>query len=441
VTDRPEQAFAKVQDHCTIIKKARDSRRPVSIREVSVEEDVAMTIRTLTVALLLCLPAVGIAEEKGKAPCDADTTRGAGTRAYPRFSWDRIPLYMHVRKADSYTPSEIKFLARFPLITFEKANGHKDHGSVEKGTLVAARAVKKVNPNARILYYRNVIVHYGGYEADKQLKKIPGAFLKDSKGGVKLVRGRVRAYDLSDPKLRQWWTDSCSAVTKDPAIDGIFLDGNIKALVPGYLAKPIGADKKKKVLAGYHLMMKQTREAIGPKKLMIANVIRARFKDAGLEYLHYFDGSYLEGFFHNVGRAGYEEYVARGIDAMQKAARGGKIIAFTSGLALPKNNSKMGIDEAHAKVRSEAQARAALTYPLAVFLIVAEKYSYFRVHEGYSANESDRWMRWFGEYDKPLGPPAGPAVRKGAIYTRKFQHADVRLDISKRQGKITWRSR
>lgn len=50
-------------------------------------------------------------------------------------------------------------------------------------------------------------------------------------------------------------------------------------------------------------------------------------------------------------------------------------------------------------------------------------------------------MRWFPEYDKPLGPPAGPAVRKGFTYTRKFQHADVWLDIKKRQGKITWRSR
>jgi len=400
-----------------------------------------MEIRILTCALLLCLPAGGMAGEKEDASRDAETTRGNRTRHYPRFSWDRIPLYMHVRKATSFTPKEIKFLARFPLITFEKANGYKTHGSVEVGTLVAARAVKKVNPEAKILYYRNVLVHYGGYQADKQLDRIPGAFLKDSKGSVKLVRGRVRAYDLSDPKLREWWVLACRDMARNAAIDGILLDGNIKALEPGYLARQIGPATKKNVLAGYHLMMKQTREAIGPGKLMIANVIRARFKDAGLEYMHYFDGSYLEGFFHNVGRAGYEEYVAKGIAAMQKAARSGKIIAFTSGLRPPSNKSRMGIDEGHGKVGSEAQARVALTYPLAVFLVAAEKYSYFRVHEGYSANENDRWMRWFPEYDKPLGPPAGPAVRKGATYTREFQHADVWLDIKKRQGKITWRSR
>ena len=381
------------------------------------------------------------AQEQPKGSAIVGTTRekAKSNASFPEFSWDRIPLYMHIRKEKAYTDKEIDYLARFPLITFEKANGHKQFGSVEEGTLMAARAVKKVNPNAKILYYRNVIVHYGSYDANERLAQIPGALLKDERGNTKLVRGRVEAYDLSDPDLRDWWVETCRSMTSDPAIDGIFLDGNIKALEPGYLAREIGREKKRQTMDGYHVMMKQTREAIGPDKLMIANVLRARFQDAGLEYMHYFDGSYLEGFFHNVGTASYEEYVAKGIDAMQKAARQGKVIAFTTGLALPENTSTIGIDEAHAKVKSDEQARAALAYPLAIFLIVAEKYSYFRVHEGYSANEGDRWMRWFPEYDKPLGPPSGPAVRQGLLYTRTFQHADVYLDIGQRQGKITWK--
>ena len=97
---------------------------------------------------------------------------------------------------------------------------------------------------------------------------------------------------------------------------------------------------------GYHLMMEQTRDAIGPDKLMLANILRARFENAGLEYLDYFDGSYLEEFFHNVGGVSYEEYVAKGIDAIQKAARQGKIIAFTTGFASPKNTSALANPEA-----------------------------------------------------------------------------------------------
>ena len=363
---------------------------------------------------------------------------GASATHYPEFSWERLPLYMHVRKAKSYTDEEIAFLAKFPLITFEKANGHQDHGSVEAGTLAAAKAVKEINPKTKILYYRNVIVHYGGYAADKALGQIPGAMLQDKSGGTKLVRDRVAAYDLSNADLRKWWVEACCRMTKEPHIDGIFLDGNIKALERGYLARQIGAVKKQQTMDGYRLMMKQTRDAVGPEKLMIANILRARFENAGLEYLDYFDGSYLEGFFHNVGGASYEEYVAKGIDAMQKAARQGKIIAFTTGFNAPRNTSALGIDEGHATVESDAQARAALTYPLAIFLTCAEKHSYFRIHEGYSANEGARWMRWFPEYDRPLGPPNGPAAKDGFRYSRTFQHATVELDIQKRTASIQW---
>ncbi len=390
-----------------------------------------------TVGLLLMCSSESSAQEIGTRPL---TVSGDDRKSsYPEFTWDRIPLYMHIRKATSYTDKEIAFMAKFPLITFEKANGHKDHGSIEKGTLVSARAVKKVNPKAKILYYRNVIVHYGSYAANKDLEGIPGAFLVGGKGETKLVRNQVPAYDLSNPKLRSWWVDTCKSMTSDPAIDGIFLDGNIKALEPVYLKRQIGVEKKKEVADGYHLMMKKTREAIGPNKLMVANILRARFNNGGLEYLDYFDGSYLENFFHTVGDVSYEDYVAKGIETMQKAARQGKIIAFTAGLAAPKNSSKMGIDEQHAAADSDKVARAALIYHLGVFLICAEKYSYFRVHEGYAADKNDRWMRTFPEYDRPLGPPSGPAKKDGFRYTRTFEHATVTLDLTKRTADIQWR--
>ncbi|MCP5538204.1 MAG: hypothetical protein H7A51_18475 [Akkermansiaceae bacterium] len=374
----------------------------------------------------------------GEACAKESKKEDAKKTGYPAFSWDRIPLYMHIRKATSYTDKEIAYIAKFPLITFEKANGHTSHGTIEKGTLVSARAVKKINPNATILYYRNVIVHYGGYGANETLKKIPHAFLENQKGDNKLVRSSVQAYDLSNPDLRKWWVDACSSMTQDPVIDGVFLDGNIKALEPGYLKRDIGAKKKQEVTDGYHLMMKQTRAAIGPDKLMVANILRARFNHAGLEYLGYFDGSYLEGFQHSIGSTSYEDYVAKGIDAIQQAASQGKIIAFTSGLTPPRNTSKMGIDEAHASVESYEQAQAALVYPLAIFLIAAGEHSYFRAHEGYAADKKGHWMRWFPEYDRPLGPPLGPAKKNGYQYTRQFKHATVLLDIKKRSADIKW---
>ncbi|BDS07498.1 hypothetical protein NT6N_25380 [Oceaniferula spumae] len=404
-----------------------------------------MKIAKISPSIMLALFVIaGSGQVTAEAVAKESESKKSATavRKLPAFSWDRIPLYMHIRKAQAYTDKEIAFIAKFPLITFEKANGHSAHGTIEKGTLVAARAVKKVNPDATILYYRNVIVHYGGYGANKALADIPGAFLKDTKSGnTKLVRSKVEAYDLSSPKLREWWVETCSSMTADPAIDGVFLDGNIKALEPGYLKRQVGAEKKKAVTAGYHTMMKDTRKAIGPDKLMVANILRARFKNAGLEYLDYFDGSYLEGFQHAVGKTSYEDYIAKGIDAMQQASRQGKIIAFTNGLAETENTSKMGIDEIHGSVESEEKARQALIYPLAIFLISAGEHSYFRAHEGYAADKKNHWMRWFPEYDKPLGPPLGPAKKDGYVYTRQFKHCSVTLDVKKRTADIKWQEK
>lgn len=370
---------------------------------------------------------------------DYENESSGGSAEYPEFSWDRVPLYMHIRKDSAYTDEEIAFLAKFPLITFEKSNGHKTFGSTEKGTLDAARKVKEINSKAKILYYRNVLVHYGSYAANESLHEIEGGLLGNKQGDERLVRDKVPAYDLSNKQLRHWWVEQCRQMTSDPAIDGIFFDGNIKALVPGYLRRDIGEEKKQQVEAGYHQMMLQTRQAIGPNKLMVANIIRARFEEGGLEYMNYFDGSYLEGFFHNVGRASYEDYVAKGIASMQQAARDGKIIAFTTALSRGNGMGEMGIDESHGVVDSEEEARASLIYNLAIFLICAEEYSYFRVHEGYSANGNHRWMRWFPEYDKPLGAPLGPAKQDGYQYQRNFQHASVAVDIQKRIADIQWR--
>jgi hypothetical protein len=355
---------------------------------------------------------------------------------FPAFSWDRVPRYMHIRKDTAFTDEEIRYLATFPLVTFEKSTGNKDSGSTEAGTLKAARAVKAINPATKILYYRNVIVHYGGYAANTALAEIPDAFLKGKTGSAKLVRNRVQAYDLTSKTVRDWWLSNAKQVCDDPAIDGLFLDGVVKILEPAFLRNEIGAEKKAAELAGYETLMAAARQQLGPKKLMVANVLRARFPDSGLGALRAFDGSYIEGFEGEVGMS-KKDYVAKGIAAIQTAAQQGSIIAFTCGLG----GNLQDADEAS---RSEAEAQPSgrtgdrSTYMLAMFLICAERFSYFDLKDGYDAKQSKLWLTRAAEYDRPLGAPKGPAVRSGYTYTREFAHASVRLDIEKQTGSIKW---
>lgn len=359
----------------------------------------------------------------------------------PAFSWDHVPLYMHVRKSTQFTEAEIRYLAGFPLITFEKTTGSQTFGSTEAGTLAAARAVKRINPASKILYYRNVIVHYGSYAANSQLGGIPGAFLVSNDGKSRLVRNTVEAYDLRNPRLRSWWVEGARQVCAEPAIDGVFLDGNVKVLEPAYLLKELGAARKRAVMEGYHELMRATRAAIGSEKLMIANLVRARFPDSGLGELATFDGSYLEGFETSVGATKREDYVAKGIAAAQEAARQGKIVAFTAGVGQAvegEAGNAQQTDEIRSRMMNDAEVQRRFTYCLAMFLICAEQHSYFLAHDGYDAARNFLWLKRPPELDRPLGPPRGPARHQGYVYEREFAHASVWLDIEHQTARVVW---
>lgn len=361
---------------------------------------------------------------------------------YPKFSWNHVPRYMHMRKSKAFTKKEFQYLAKFPIITLEKKTGMGTYGSTEQGSLEAAKGIKAINPDAKVLYYRNIIVHYNGYDVNKSLSEIDSPLLINAAGKTNIIHGGKRGgYDLTSSSLQSWWLDHCIAMAANAEINGIFIDGNIKVLEPAFLKKEIGQKKKAKVAKAYEQMMRDLKSRLGKDKLVIANIIRARLSNSGLDYLEYFDGSYLEGIEVAANGMTRLDYVARGIAAIQKAARDGKIICFSMGLGEAKMVG-MGIDDTRIKVGQGSAIQNRLTYTLAMFLVCAEKYSYFLAHDGYSVNRKDSsvWLKDFPEYSKPLGPPKGPAKKKGYIYSRDYEYASVWLDIENEKARIEWRS-
>ena len=362
----------------------------------------------------------------------------------PEFSWDRVPLYMHIRKAKNFTQDEIKYLATFPLVTFEKTTGSETFKCTEDGTLAAAKAVKEINPSTKILYYRNVTVHYGTYKANAEIDKVPGAFLVGKEGKTKLnLNGKYEAYDLNDPQVREWWVGNVKQLCADPLIDGVFLDGIVKVLSLGYMVRDIGKEGKAALVEGYKTMMTETRQAIGPDKIMLANVLRVGTPDNGLEAIKQFDGSYLEHFETFGEKVASRNYLAQSIETFQKAAREGYMIAMTVGLS--EMNTADGernlhkTDEIRKGLGANEDYNKRLNYLLSLFLVCAEKHSYFLAHDGYHAHKNNKvWMTRPAEFDRPLGPPKGPAVQDGYIYTREFAHAKVRVDIDNQVGEIEW---
>jgi hypothetical protein len=178
-------------------------------------------------------------------------------------------------------------------------------------------------------------------------------------------------------------------------------------------------------------MMEDMNNRMDSSKLKLANLIRASLPESGLDNMHYFNGSYMEGI------DGDKDYLAEEIKAAQTVAREEKIIAFCMNLGDEIPNLMNDVN-GHLILNASLQER--MDFSLAMFLISAEEYSYFLMHDGYNVNPnaSAVWMKRFAEYDKPLGPPIGPATQSGYIYTREFEHASVWLDLSQEKGEITW---
>ncbi|MDO6736303.1 putative glycoside hydrolase [Wenyingzhuangia sp. 2_MG-2023] len=370
---------------------------------------------------------------------------------YPEFSWDTMPLYMHLRKTTAFTKEEIKFIAKHPLITFEKTTGSRTYGSTEAGTIKAAEAVKKTNPNTKILYYKNVVINWPSYQEDEAfLKKHPEAILVDEKGKKALMtNNKTGFFDLSQENVRNYWIDHVAKITSNPYIDGIFMDANIKVLVPSFFKSRVGDAKQKELETGYLSMMNQLNTRLGKDNLLIANILRVRpeFKDVGREYLKFFNGSYLEGFEHESFGMSYADYLAKGIEAVQKSAREGNVIAMSLGLGEAGEHTVVGFDDQRKEVVLDDSFSNRLDYLLAIFLVCAEKYSYVYPHDGYSVNErrdgkgndSSVWLKTFPQYKKKLGAPKGPAQKEGYVYTRSFEYLDVTLDIEKKTATLDWK--
>jgi len=192
-------------------------------------------------------------------------------------------------------------------------------------------------------------------------------------------------------------------------------------------------------------MMHATRKATEPGKIIIANILRARFDNGGLEFMDYFDGSYLEGFEHAVGGVNKADYLAKGIATAQTAARQGKIIAFTLNVGQPTMSDN--IDEVHGHLKNfESIDQDRVNFCVALFLVIAEKHSYLCLHDGYNVNPRGRkptsnalWLKALPEYQKRLGKPKGPATKQGYHYSREFEHASVELNIESGKADIEWK--
>jgi len=177
---------------------------------------------------------------------------------------------------------------------------------------------------------------------------------------------------------------------------------------------------------------------MGPDKLIIFNPLHGHNgqRALGEDYLPVADGAMVDDFDRGANvRQQSKEYMASTIEIMRKASKDGKIVIFKGWPGFTWWSDPELMKKPHKEQYRVAKEQ--ITFPLACFLVGAGENCYFCYSWG--------WLGKYGtfdrypEFDKPLGPPKGEAVRKGWTYTREFAHASVFVDLEKKTAKIDWK--
>jgi cephalosporin-C deacetylase-like acetyl esterase len=352
---------------------------------------------------------------------------------YPAFSWETVPVAFHFGKTASLmTDEEAQFVAsRASFICLEKGHASEQFGYTEEGIEREAQQLKRYNPNLKVIFYWNTFLDYPMFQAHEEYQKHPEWWLKKLDGALDKKKGRIKRYDLSNPEVREWWTDVAKKAVIEGSCDGVFMDAFPQITHKRNIAL-WGQEKYDAIQQGLKEIIRETRKKIGEDKLIVYNGIRSTPSwQAGYDFPDYTDAAMIEHFgeFQSTSK----ECMLRDILEMEKACKNGKIVVFKGWPGFTFTDRK-----AMRKPLAEKReiAKKNLLFPLAAFLVGAQENAYFVYSWGYRMDNG--CLEWYPEFDKPLGEPLGDMVRDGWTLSRQFKHASVWVNLETREADIQW---
>ena len=357
---------------------------------------------------------------------------------FPEFSWDRVPVSAHFGIGEGLTPEQYDFIAdRFNFITLTAGPlPRSSKGSAELFTAEAARAIKKRNPKAKVLFY-------WASDKPKHQSKIaneayPGEYILQTQKRNGQKDRTIKWFDLTRNDVQSWWSDAAADAVHKYGCDGIFVDGATAGAPEASLSRVVGKKKAANMDKAVFAMLKEAKRKMGAGKLIIFNPLHGfdgKRGQLGQEYLPVTDGAMVDDF--DRARAQSKEYMANTIKTMRSAAKGGKVIIFKG---WPRFLADWRAGKMKNKTHDEVlrAAQKEITFPLACFLVGAEPNCFFCYSWGWTAK--DGALDWHEQFDMPLGPPKGDAVQKGWTFQREFKHASVYVDLESKVAKIAWKN-
>ncbi|VGO18369.1 hypothetical protein SCARR_00421 [Pontiella sulfatireligans] len=394
-------------------------------------------------------------------------------KGYPEFSWDKIPLNMHI--GASYTVWErdengdpildgngnprtdmvhgltaaetAEVAARYDFITLTGGSWTGEYfdevAGAEEVYSQAAQDIKALNPDAKVLFYWPPDGLKPHYAETLNLEGPAEKFVQ--------VNENYKYLAVANPAVRDWWTDIAGRTITQYNCDGVFIDG-YSSHTPGHPASsPYLSIAENEVLNNLRFTMwEEARAKMGPVGMQILNPIHGGWENdagtgGGWDHLMATDGAMIDNFIRADMDTLDDSHFIDNIVTLSTAAKEGKVMILK---AWPEFNwiaspySEMTVSEKNQLLYERRE------FPMACFLIGAGKYSYLCYSWGWSRDSGslNSWgsgddagsMMPIPEYEKSLGAPLGDYERYGLVFTREFEHAFVYVDIKNRESHIEW---
>jgi len=360
-----------------------------------------------------------------------DPLRLDAADGFPQFTWERVPLYAHVGIGDGLKNEQYEFLAdRFPIVTF---TGGVTRSSVEATIAAAAKTIKERRPGTKVLFYWSADMPKHQWAHSIATYPADG-YLSAKKNGKDSLQFDVRRADV-----REWWAGVAGKAVREYGCDGIFVDGLTAGVKNGPWSAMFGAKQAAEMDRSVFEMIQRTRETMGPDAIIVFNPLHgfdAKRERLGEEYLPVTDGAMVDDFDRGAKIVRQSpEYLANTIETMRKAAQSGKIVIFKGWPQFTWRTDPEFMKRPHEEQHRLASEQ--ILFPLACFLVGAEKHCYFCYTWGW--NPEHGTFDWYPEFDKKLGEPRGPATREGWTYRREFAHASVFVDLEAKKATIDWK--
>jgi len=389
--------------------------------------------RTKTSRIFLFLSMLTLLHGSGVIRAD----EGTAPTGYPEFSWDTVPLYGHCAYSpEFFKPEHYDFMAKhFKLITFTA--GMREE--IETGIAAAAAEVKKRDPDVKVLFYFAGDILHAPFTLSNASYPENGFLEKDAvRRSVNPKTGKVtsrtkRYFDKSRADVRAWWASIAEKAVMQYGCDGVFADGL------GMDGRDLITPKRQsEVREGTKSMCDLAHEKMGPNGLIIFNSLHGK---EGADLLPVTDGAMIDNFDRVLYLKDSKKKpnpkqindMVEAIEAMRNASKQGKIVIFKGWPGFHQKDADL-MKRPHKELVKMAQAY--IEFPLASFLVGAGPNCYFQYTWGWRPEYGT--FDWYPEFDKPLGPPKGEAVRNGYVYTREFEHASIFVDLENKQARIDW---